>query len=79
MRLFDGEGRRLYFTEDERRAFMAAASKAPRDVRTFCAVLHSTGCRISEALAFPNLGRDREISTEESGPDLGHQLLAGVT
>lgn len=51
MRLFDGEGRRLYFTEDERRAFMAAAAKAPREVRTFCAVLHATGCRISEALA----------------------------
>jgi len=51
MRLFDGEGRRLYFTEDERRAFMAAAAKAPREVRSFCGVLHSTGCRISEALA----------------------------
>ena len=28
MRLFDGEGRRLYFTEEERRAFIAAAAKA---------------------------------------------------
>src|SRR3954471_17635135 len=50
--LFDAEGRRLYFTEDERRAFIAAAAaKALREVRTFCGVLHATGCRISEALA----------------------------
>ena len=51
MQLFDAEGRRLYVTEDERRAFIAAAAKAPREVRTFCGVLHATGCRISEALA----------------------------
>src|SRR3954453_15737735 len=53
MPLFDAEGRRLYVTEDERRAFIAAAAaaKAPREVRTFCGVLHATGCRISEALA----------------------------
>src|SRR4051812_12327228 len=49
--LFDAEGRRLYLTEDERRAFIAAAAKAPREMRTFCGVLHATGCRISEALA----------------------------
>ena len=40
-----------YFTDDERRAFLAAAAKAPREVRTFCAVLHATGCPISDALA----------------------------
>src|SRR3954470_18965019 len=51
MPLFDAEGHRLYLTEDERRAFIAAAAKAPREVRTFCGVLHATGCRISEALA----------------------------
>jgi integrase/recombinase XerD len=51
MQLYDAEGRRLYFTEDERRAFVTAAAKAPREVRTFCGVLHATGCRISEALA----------------------------
>ena len=51
MQLFDAEGPRLYFTEDERRAFMAAAARAPREVRTFCGVLHATGCRISDALA----------------------------
>src|SRR3954452_17180811 len=51
MQLYDAEGRRLYFTEDERRAFVTAAAKAPREVRTFCGVLHGTGCRISEALA----------------------------
>ncbi len=48
MQLFDAEGRRLYFTEEERRAFVAAAAKAPREVRTFCGTLHATGCRICE-------------------------------
>jgi integrase/recombinase XerD len=51
MRLFDAEGHRLHLTEEERRAFVLAAAKAPREVRTFCGVLHATGCRISEALA----------------------------
>jgi integrase len=50
MQLNDTQGKRLYLTADERRAFMVAASKAPRPVRTFCAVLHDSGCRISEAL-----------------------------
>lgn len=50
MRLFDPEGRRLYFTADQRAAFLAAARNAPREVRSFCGVLHHTGCRISEAL-----------------------------
>ena len=58
MQLFDAEGRRLYFTEEERRAFVAAASQAPREVRTFCGVLHATGCRISEALALTAGGVD---------------------
>src|SRR5919112_791465 len=58
MQLFDAEGRRLYLTEEERRAFVAAASKAPREVRTFCAVLHATGCRVSEALALTAGGVD---------------------
>jgi integrase/recombinase XerD len=51
VRLFDGQGRRFYFTDDERKAFLAAARIAPREVRCFCGVLHYTGCRISEALA----------------------------
>jgi len=51
MRLFDAEGRRLYLTEEERRAFAAAAAQTPREVRSFCGVLHATGCRVSEALA----------------------------
>ena len=51
MQLHDTAGHRLCLTSDERRAFMAAASRAPRPVRTFCTVLHDTGCRISEALA----------------------------
>lgn len=51
MDLFDPQGRRLYLTAKEREAFLAAAKDADRYVRTFCSVLHFTGCRISEALA----------------------------
>ena len=41
MQLYDAEGRRLYFTDEERRAFVATAAKAPREVRTF-SVLHGS-------------------------------------
>jgi integrase/recombinase XerD len=51
MQLYDSQGKRLYLTADERRAFIAAAATADRPVRTLCTVLHDTGCRISEALA----------------------------
>jgi integrase/recombinase XerD len=51
MSIFDAQGRRLYFTDDERKAFMKAAAQQSREVRSFCGVLHYTGCRISEALA----------------------------
>lgn len=49
--LIDPAGNRLYLTAAERAAFLTAAAKAPREVRSFCEVLHFTGCRISEALA----------------------------
>ena len=51
MDLHDTQGQRLYLTAAERAAFLAAAKQAPLPVRTFCLVLHYTGCRISEALA----------------------------
>jgi len=49
--LFDPQGRRLYLTGEERTAFLVAAGRAPRQVRTFCGLLHFTGCQLSEALA----------------------------
>ena len=49
--LIDPAGNRLYLTAAERAAFLVAAEKAQREVRSFCEVLHFTGCRISEALA----------------------------
>ena len=49
MQLHDPNGKRLYLTAEERRAFLAAAAKAARPVRTFCGVLHTTGCRVSGA------------------------------
>src|SRR3990167_10404429 len=51
MQLKDDRGRRLYFTQEERDAFIEAAAKAPRQVRSLCNVLHYTGCPLSEALA----------------------------
>jgi integrase len=51
MQFHDLEGNRLYLSAAERRAFMAAAASAEGPVHTFCAVLHDTGCRISEALS----------------------------
>ena len=49
--LYDAAGNRKYLTAEERQAFIKAADRAPREVRTFCHVLHFSGCRISEALA----------------------------
>ena len=37
MQLYDPEGRRLYFTESERRAFLQAVARASREVRSFAA------------------------------------------
>ena len=51
MQLHDAQGKRLYLTAAERVAFLAAAALAAGPVRTFCGVLHTTGCRVSEALA----------------------------
>jgi integrase len=48
--LYDATGARKYLTDEERTAFLRQAEKAPREVRTFCGLLHYTGCRISEAL-----------------------------
>lgn len=53
IQLYDQGGHRLYLTQDERGAFLDAARAAPRQQRTFCNLLHDTGCRISEALAMP--------------------------
>src|SRR5580658_3644384 len=52
MHLYDNRGQRKYLTPAEQREFLQAAEDARRaEVRTFCATLAYTGCRISEALA----------------------------
>lgn len=60
MQLHDGQGQRLYLTESERKAFLDAASLAPRDDRTLCLVLAYTGCRVSEALNLTTASIDFE-------------------
>jgi integrase/recombinase XerD len=50
--LYDHAGHRKYLTPAERDAFLRAADESEvREVRTFCATLAYTGCRISKALA----------------------------
>lgn len=49
--LHDQHGHRRYLTSAERDAFLATNDAEVREVRTFCATLAYTGCRISEALA----------------------------
>ena len=49
--LFHSDGSRTYLTQDERQAFLTAATQFPHPVRSFCSVLTSTGCRLAEALA----------------------------
>ncbi len=49
-RLFSPEGQRLFFNEEERRAFIRSAGRAPETTQTFCALLHYTGCNFTEAL-----------------------------
>jgi integrase len=50
--LYDHHGHRKYLTPAERDAFLRTADESEvREVRTFCATLAYTGCRISEALA----------------------------
>ena len=49
--LFHSDGSRKYLTPDERQAFLTAATQFPHPVRSFCAVLTYTGCRLAEALA----------------------------
>jgi integrase/recombinase XerD len=49
--LYDHNGQRKYLTPAEREVFLKAADAAEREVRTFCATLVYTGCRISEGLA----------------------------
>lgn len=51
MQIIDRNGQRLYLTKSERDAFLTAAGKADREVRTFCIALAYTGCRISEVLS----------------------------
>lgn len=51
MSLYAVDGSRKYLTADERAAFLKAAERADRQVRTLCMTLAFSGCRISEALA----------------------------
>ena len=48
--LFNEQGERLFFNEEERRAFIKTADSAKDTVRTLCNVLHYTGCNFTEAL-----------------------------
>ena len=49
-RLFDEQDRRLFFNLEERAAFLKAANRAEGKTRTFCHLLHYTGCTLSESI-----------------------------
>jgi integrase/recombinase XerD len=49
-RLFDEQDRRLFFTLEERIAFLKAANRADGKTRTFCQLLHYTGCTLAESI-----------------------------
>lgn len=49
LRLFDEDGHRLFFNYEERVAFLKAADKEAGMTRTFCCLLHYTGCNLPEA------------------------------
>jgi integrase len=49
--LFHTDGSRKYLSAEERRAFLKAAERFPREVQSFCHVLVYSGCRLAEALA----------------------------
>jgi integrase/recombinase XerD len=51
MQLHTADGIRKYLTAGERDAFLRAAERADRSVRTLCMTLAYAGCRLSEALA----------------------------
>ena len=51
MGLHTTEAARKYLTAGERDAFLRAAERADRSVRTLCMTLAYAGCRLSEALA----------------------------
>jgi integrase/recombinase XerD len=51
LHLFDEQGQRLFFNLEERAAFLKAADKAAGTTRTFCYLLHYTGCTLTEAVA----------------------------
>ena len=51
--LFDQQGQRLFFTEEERKAFIETADRVEdAKARTFCSLLHYTGCNFTEAMNF---------------------------
>jgi integrase/recombinase XerD len=51
--LFDDQGQRLFFNEEERESFIQTADRAADDnTRTFCSLLHYTGCNFTEAMKF---------------------------
>jgi len=53
--------------EEGRRAFLAAAAGAPREVRAFCGTPHATGRRVSEAPGSPGTASTRPAGSPCSG------------
>jgi integrase/recombinase XerD len=51
--LFNMHGERLFFNEEERISFIQTTDRAENQkTRTFCSLLHYTGCNFTEAMKF---------------------------
>ncbi len=61
--LYSADGRRKYLNSEEKRAFLAAASRQDHETHTLCLTLAFTGCRISEALSL-------KVSSIQAGANL---------
>jgi len=86
--LFTEQGERLFFNEEDRSAFIRTADSAKDTVRTFCNVLHYTGCNFTEAMNLTFQGIDcarrvivfqgTKVSRDVPVPDLLIDLLDEV-
>lgn len=81
MRLYDGQGNRLYLNAEERAAFLAESRRRPARDRTLCETLHYTGCRPSELIEIAPAWVDLSGSTitlrslKKRKDSTGHQKI----
>jgi len=76
MQLHEEDGQRKYLTPEKRDTFLKAAEDAPREVRTFCATLVYSACRITEELGLTTGRADLKVPLNMVQEWLGHAELS---